>query len=122
MRFVPADGSSILRLRHWLCHRLSFRECRLSFTRGQSAYDVKLHEVATPDEHRIRAHVVEWLGQLWPVVFALLYVALPYCAYRSVCHWTGSATAGWVGAILTIPIAVFVYVRLFEWLKHGTRR
>jgi len=87
-----------------------------------SAYNAKLHEVETPEAHKIRAHVVEWLSQMWLLVFALLYVALPYCAYRSVYQWTGSAIAGWVSAVLTIPVGVFVYVRLFERLKHGMTR
>jgi len=51
----------------------------------------------------------------------LLYVGVPYVAYRIVWHWTGSSVASWAAAIAVIPVGVILYVRLFERLKHGSR-
>lgn len=56
------------------------------------------------------------------VVFLVLYVAVPYVAYRAVLQWTGSAAAAWVGALLLIPASAFIYVRVFERLRHGSWR
>jgi hypothetical protein len=55
------------------------------------------------------------------LVYLLFYVAAPYMAYRIVFHWTGSAAASWAAATIMIPVGVFLYVRTFERLKHGSR-
>lgn len=55
----------------------------------------------------------------WLIVYALLYLTVPYGAYRAVRYWTGSEVAAWAAAIVVIPIGVFVYAQLFERLKHG---
>ena len=52
------------------------------------------------------------------ILYALLYFAIPYLAFQAVLHWTGSLVASWVAAVVTIPVGVVVYVRLFEYLKH----
>jgi len=56
------------------------------------------------------------------LLFVVFYIAAPYVVYRAVWHWTGSGTAAWAAAILAIPLGVFLYVRVFEGLKHRQRR
>ena len=52
------------------------------------------------------------------LLFVVFYMAVPYFVHQAVWHWTGSGTASWVAAILAIPLGVFLYVRVFEGLKH----
>jgi hypothetical protein len=56
------------------------------------------------------------------LIYALLFVALPYGTYLSVRYWTGSVVTAWVAAVLAIPVGVFLYAHLFERLKHRSSR
>jgi hypothetical protein len=47
----------------------------------------------------------------------VLYGLIPYCVYQ-VCP----PTIRWVGAVASVPLGIFVYVRAFERLRHGRRR
>lgn len=55
------------------------------------------------------------------ISYLLLYVAVPFIAYRAVWHWTGSAAAALGAVIVTIPAGVLLYARIFEHLKRGSR-
>lgn len=55
------------------------------------------------------------------LLYLLFYVGVPYVAYRVVWHWTGSSVASWAAAVVTVPVGVFLYIRWFEYLRHGSR-
>jgi len=53
------------------------------------------------------------------VSFGFCYLLVPYETYHLVLKSTGSHLTSWTSAAFSIPVAVFAYVRLFEWIKRG---
>ena len=52
----------------------------------------------------------------------IFYVLVPYRVYQVAVRCTDSALVVWLSTLGAVPLAIFLYVRIFEWVKHGRRR
>ena len=51
------------------------------------------------------------------VIFAILYLLVPFAIYRLVFSLTASNPPSWIAAVISVPVGIVTYVRLFEWVK-----
>jgi hypothetical protein len=51
--------------------------------------------------------------------FLIFWGLVPWITYGRVLSWTHSQVAAWLLAVLSIPSSAFVYLRVFERIKHG---